>query len=92
LVIQENADANVRHDLEDWYARTAPDSDPRYRHDEEGPDDMAAHIRTSLCATSLTVPVTDGALALGTWQAIFLFEHRIRPMPRTLVVTVDGVR
>lgn len=90
LVVQENASPDVRRDLDDWMGRVAPDGDPRYRHDEEGPDDMSAHIRSAITATSLTLPVTAGDLALGTWQAIYLYEHRTRPMRRRIVVTIAG--
>ncbi|MFZ5475261.1 MAG: secondary thiamine-phosphate synthase enzyme YjbQ [Myxococcota bacterium] len=88
LLVQENADADVRADLEDWLARLAPDGDPRYRHDAEGPDDMASHLRSAVTQTSLTVPVAGGRLALGRWQAIYLYEHRTAPHARHLVVTV----
>lgn len=88
LVVQENADPDVRRDLEDWMARHVPDGDPRYRHDAEGPDDMPAHIRAALTATSLTLPVRDGALALGTWQGVYVYEHRHRPHARRVLVTV----
>jgi secondary thiamine-phosphate synthase enzyme len=90
LVIQENADPDVLHDLQDWFARQAPDADPRYRHTDEGPDDMSGHIRSAITATSITVPVQRGQLALGTWQAIYLFEHRTAPHSRRIVVTVQG--
>ena len=90
LTIQENADPDVLHDLADWFARAAPDGDPRYRHRDEGPDDMSAHIRTALTDTSLMIPVIEGRLALGTWQGIYLFEHRTRPHRRSIVVTLLG--
>jgi len=90
LVIQENADPAVLHDLEDWFARQVPDGDPRYRHGAEGPDDMPAHIRAVLTATSLTIPIAGGRLALGTWQGIYLYEHRTRPHRRRVVVTTMG--
>jgi len=90
LIINENADPTVRHDLERYFARLVPDGDPLYRHDAEGPDDMPAHIRTALTAVSLTIPVADGALGLGTWQGIYLWEHRDRPHRRDLIVTVHG--
>lgn len=90
LVIQENADPDVLHDLGDWFARAVTDGDPRYRHSAEGPDDMSGHIRTALTATSLTIPVVAGDLGLGTWQALYLFEHRTSPHTRRLVVTVQG--
>lgn len=91
LVIQENADGNVILDLLDWFERQVPDGDPRYRHVDEGPDDMSGHIRSALTATSLTIPVEDHRLALGTWQAIYLFEHRTAPHARRMVVTIQGV-
>jgi len=90
LVIQENADPAVLSDLEDWFARHVPDGDPRYQHDAEGPDDMPAHIRAALTASSLTIPIAAGQLALGTWQGIFLYEHRTRPHRRRVVVTAVG--
>ena len=90
LVIQENADPSARHDLERWIARLVPEGDPFYTHDTEGPDDMPAHIRAALTATSLSIPVADRALALGTWQGIYLWEHRDRPSARSVLVTVLG--
>lgn len=88
LLITENADPDVLGDLERIYADLAPDGDPRYRHTDEGPDDMSAHVRSSLTQTGLTVPVEDHRLTLGTWQGIFLWEHRIRPHDRSVIVTV----
>ncbi len=88
LVVQEGADPDVRRDLDDWFARHVPDGDPHYRHDAEGPDDMPSHIRAALTAVSLTLPVDDGRLALGTWQALYLWEHRRAPHRRRVVVTV----
>jgi secondary thiamine-phosphate synthase enzyme len=90
LTITENADPDVRRDLETIAARLAPDGDPAYRHDTEGPDDMAAHARTMLTDTALAVPVGGGRLLLGTWQGIYLWEHRTSPHRRTVVVTVLG--
>ena len=90
LTITENADADVRRDLETIMARLAPDGDPAYRHDLEGPDDMAAHARSVLTDTGLTVPVGAGRLLLGTWQGIFLWEHRSAAQRRRVVVTVIG--
>jgi secondary thiamine-phosphate synthase enzyme len=90
LVIQENASPDVLHDLDDWYSRAAPDGDPRFRHTEEGPDDMSAHVRASLTDTTVTIPVTEGKLAFGTWQALYIFEHRTAPTRRRLVVTIQG--
>jgi len=86
LVIQENADPSARHDLERWLERLAPENDPLYTHTVEGPDDMPAHIRAALTATSLAIPIVDGALALGTWQGIFLWEHRHHPRGRRIVL------
>ena len=90
LTITENADPSVRRDLETLAQRWAPDGDPAYRHDTEGDDDMAAHARNVLAGCSLTVPIDHGSLLLGTWQGIFLWEHRTQPHVRTVVVTVIG--
>jgi len=90
LVIAENADPTARADLEAWLERLAPDGDPRYAHDAEGPDDSPAHLRSAVTRTSETIPVAAGALVLGTWQGIFLAEHRTRPHVRRLVVDVSG--
>lgn len=90
LVLCENADPDVRRDLETLLARLVPDGDRAYRHDTEGPDDMAAHARTVLTASSLTLPVSGGRLALGTWQGLYLYEHRSAPHSRSIVVTVMG--
>jgi len=90
LLITENADPDVRRDLETVAARLAPDGDPAYRHDAEGPDDMAAHARSMLTNTGLSVPVGGGRLLLGTWQGIYLWEHRTSPHRRAVVVTVLG--
>ena len=90
LTIQENADPDVRRDLNAFFARLVPDGDSLYRHVDEGPDDMSAHVRTVLTSTSLTVPVTDMKLGLGTWQAIYVWEHRHAPHRRRLVITVQG--
>ena len=90
LVIQENADPTARADLLAWLERLAPDGDPRYRHDAEGPDDMPAHLRSAVTRTSETIPVLGGRLALGTWQGLYLAEHRARPHRRRLVVHVSG--
>jgi len=88
LVIQENADPSAKHDLERWLARFVPEGDPFYTHDTEGPDDMPAHIRAALTATSLSIPVVNEKLALGTWQAIYLWEHRRRGSARELVLHI----
>jgi secondary thiamine-phosphate synthase enzyme len=90
LLISENADPTVRGDLERWFARAVPDGDPLFRHDDEGPDDMPAHVRAVLTGVSLQVPVHGGRLLLGTWQGIYLWEHRRRPHQRRVVVTVLG--
>jgi len=90
LVICENADPNVRHDLENWLARLAPDGDPAYAHDDEGPDDMAAHLRSILTKMDLMIPVRHGRLATGTWQGVYLYEHRTHPHRREVIVTVMG--
>jgi secondary thiamine-phosphate synthase enzyme len=89
LLIQENAASAVRRDLQDYFARIAPESDD-YEHDDEGPDDMPAHIRSALTATSLSIPVVGGRPALGTWQGIYLFEHRRRPHRRQIVLHLFG--
>jgi secondary thiamine-phosphate synthase enzyme len=90
LLITENADPDVRRDLETLARRWAPDGDPAYRHDLEGDDDMAAHARSVLTEVALTVPVGGGKLLLGTWQGIFLWEHRSQGHARELVVTMLG--
>jgi len=90
LMITENADPDVRRDLETIVSRLAPDGDPAYRHDLEGPDDMAAHARSVLTATGLSVPVGGGRMLLGTWQGIFLWEHRTAPQRRGVVLTIIG--
>jgi secondary thiamine-phosphate synthase enzyme len=90
LVLCENADPTVRRDLETIMARLAPDGDPAYAHDAEGPDDMPSHIRAALTATSLGIPVIGGRLGLGTWQGIYLWEHRSAGHSRSVVVTVAG--
>ena len=90
LILCENADPDVRRDLETILARLAPDEDPAYRHDAEGPDDMAAHARSMLTSNSFTIPVADGQLMLGTWQGLYLYEHRHAPHSRSIVVTVMG--
>lgn len=90
LILCENADPTVRVDLETILARLAPDGDPAYRHDTEGPDDMAAHARSVLTASSHTIPLAQGRLLLGTWQGIYLWEHRRAPHTRSIVVTIMG--
>lgn len=90
LVVQENADPDVRGDLERFLARLVPDGDALFRHRDEGPDDMPAHVRATLTAVQATIPVTGGRLALGTWQAIYLWEHRTRPHRREVALHVIG--
>ena len=89
LVIQENAAPAARRDLEAYFARLAPEDGP-YEHDEEGPDDMPAHLRSALTQTQLTIPVQNGRLALGTWQGIFLFEHRRNTPQRQIALHLIG--
>ncbi len=89
LVVCENADADVRVDLETFMAALVPDGDPRFRHVAEGPDDMPAHVRSVLTDCSLTLPVTRNALALGTWQGVYVWEHRSAPHQRRVTVTVQ---
>lgn len=86
LVIQENADATAKRDLERWLNRLVPEGDPIYTHDAEGPDDMPAHIKAALTQSSLAIPVSAGRLALGAWQGIYLWEHRRRGSQRELVL------
>jgi len=90
LLIQENADPDVRHDLDRFFARLVPDGDPLFQHRSEGPDDMPAHVRAALTATQLSIPVCAGRLVLGTWQGIYVWEHRTRGHERELVVHVLG--
>ncbi len=90
LLIQENADPDVRHDLEAFFARLSPDGQPGWRHNNEGPDDMSGHIRSVLTQTSIGIPLVDGELVLGTWQGVFLWEHRTRPHRREVVVHLMG--
>ena len=86
LVIQENADPSAKRDLERWLARLVPEGDPFYEHDTEGPDDMPSHIKAALTASSLSIPIAEGKLVLGTWQGIYLWEHRRRGAARELVL------
>jgi len=90
LIITENADPSVREDIEYWMGKTVKDGDPHYRHNYEGDDDMSAHIRCMITDTSQTIPITAGKLNLGTWQGIFLYEHRTGRFDRKLVVTFQG--
>ena len=88
LVIAENSDPQVRKDLEQFMQKITPDGDPIYEHVEEGPDDMPSHTRTILTETSMTIPITRGQLALGTWQGIFVWEHRLIPHQRQITITL----
>ncbi len=90
LLIQENADAEVRADFERFFARLVPDGDAIFRHREEGADDMPAHVRAALTGVQLSIPIADGRLALGTWQGIFLWEHRLRPHRREIALHLVG--
>lgn len=90
LLIQENADPTVRADFDRFLARLAPDGDPIFEHDDEGPDDMSAHVRSALTATTLSIPVVGGRPALGTWQGIYLYEHRRSPHRRRVVAHLIG--
>ncbi len=88
LTIQENADPSARHDLEAWLSRLVPEGDRHFTHTMEGPDDMPSHIKAALTSTTLSIPVADGRMALGTWQGIYLWEHRRSPHRRRCVVHV----
>ena len=88
LVIQENADPTAKQDLERWLNRLVPEGDPFYQHDAEGPDDMPAHIKAALTQSSLSIPILEGKLALGTWQGVYLWEHRHRGGARELVLHI----
>ena len=90
LTINENADPTVRKDFEMFFNKTVPENDPGYQHDYEGADDMPAHLKASLLGSSVTIPITDGALALGMWQGIYLCEHRNHGDARTIVITAWG--
>jgi secondary thiamine-phosphate synthase enzyme len=90
LLIQENADTEVQRDLERFFKRLVPDGDPLFRHTEEGPDDMPAHVRSALTQTSIPVPVIEGRLALGTWQGVYVYEHRNAPYTRRVLLTIIG--
>jgi len=91
LLVQENADPTVQSDLERFLFRLAPDGDPIFRHTSEGPDDMPAHVRAALTATSLSIPVERGGLTLGIWQGIYLYEHRLHPSTRRIIIHISGV-
>jgi len=90
LMLCENADPSVRADLETFFSRQVPDGDAMFTHTAEGPDDMPAHVRSVLTQSDLNLPVSDGQCALGTWQGIYLWEHRLAPHARQVVVTVQG--
>jgi secondary thiamine-phosphate synthase enzyme len=90
LVIQENADPDVTLDLRDFFERLVPEEEEGYRHTAEGPDDMTSHIRSTLTQTSLSIPVISGRLALGTWQGLYVFEHRAHPHQRRVVLQYIG--
>ncbi|QDG52716.1 YjbQ family protein [Persicimonas caeni] len=90
LTIQENADPSARRDLENWINRHVPENDPHYTHTMEGPDDMPSHIKAAITSTTLSIPIIDGDLALGTWQGIFLWEHRTSPKSRRVVVHIGA--
>jgi secondary thiamine-phosphate synthase enzyme len=90
LLIQENADPDVQRNLVAFFKRLVPDGDPLFIHRAEGPDDMPAHVKTALTQTTLTIPIANGVLMLGTWQGIYLFEHRRQPHTRSVVVHVVG--
>lgn len=90
LIIQENADPDVQRDLQAFFHRLVPEADPLYVHTAEGPDDMPAHVKAALTQTSLSIPVTGGRLALGTWQGLYLFEHRRAPHARRVIFHLMG--
>jgi secondary thiamine-phosphate synthase enzyme len=90
LTINENAAPNVRKDFEMYFNKTVPENDPDYKHDDEGPDDMPAHLKAALLGSSVTIPIRNGKLALGTWQGIYLCEHRDEATKRSLVITAWG--
>ncbi|WP_295583032.1 secondary thiamine-phosphate synthase enzyme YjbQ [uncultured Lamprocystis sp.] len=90
LILCENADPSVRRDLESFLRRLVPDGDPLFEHTDEGPDDMPAHLRSILTKTDLTLPISDGRLALGTWQGVYLYEHRTQSHGRRILLTLMG--
>lgn len=90
ILIQENADPGVRRDLERFFARLVRDGDPLFEHDAEGPDDMPAHVRTALTSVNLSIPISQGEPVLGTWQGVYIWEHRAAPHRRRLVVHILG--
>jgi len=90
LTLQENADPDVIEDIADYFERLVPENDRRYRHTTEGPDDMPAHIRAALTQPQLSIPVVDGRMALGMWQGLYLFEHRVDPHARSVLLHIIG--
>lgn len=90
LMVTENADPSVRRDLEYFMSKLVQDGDPGFLHDQEGPDDMSAHIRTVLTQTEVTLPITRGRSALGIWQGVFIWEHRTHPHQRLITITLQG--
>ncbi len=90
LTIQENADPSARHDLEGWLSRLVPEDDPHFTHTHEGADDMPSHIKAALTSTTLSIPIARGHLALGTWQGIYVWEHRRRGSTRTCVIHIGS--
>lgn len=90
LLVQENADPQVLRDIEAYFRRLVPPGDPLFKHRSEGPDDMPAHLRSALTSTSISIPVLDGELCLGTWQGIYLYEHRDSPHERRIALQVFG--
>ena len=90
LTIQENADPSARRDLQEWLNRHVPENDPHFTHTLEGPDDMPSHIKAALTSTTLSIPIVEGRLGLGTWQGIYLWEHRRRGSPRHCLVHVSS--
>ena len=91
LTINENADPTVRKDFEMYFSKTVPENDPQYLHDDEGPDDMPAHLKAALLGSSVMIPIVHGRMGLGTWQGIYLCEHRNHGGPRELIITVWGL-
>jgi len=92
LTINEKADPTVREDLETHFNHTIPENAPYYKHTMEGPDDMPAHIKSTLIGNSLTIPISEGLLNLGTWQGVYLCEHRNHPHPRKIIATINGIK
>ena len=90
ITINENADPTVRDDLESHFNKIIPENEPHYKHTIEGPDDMPAHLKTAILGSSLNIPIKNGSIALGTWQGIYLYEHRNRGGKRKLIVTING--